>query len=213
MGGDGKRTKFPWLGVARYAVAMLLAVAVVATIVMAITVVLRPAKLELSVVNGAVSMDPQQQSTTTPQLVNYKVILRAFNPSGRAVIHFGRDNVVKLYFTAPYLEFLSFSIPTFALPQKMTHLVIKAGSFEANKLPGELADRLYNGESEQVLVKATVSLSFTVGRAGKRSSKTSPLAAGQFPSPAYPMRCPPAPTHPAAKEPTMGQSPRRIKPA
>ncbi|KAL5228778.1 hypothetical protein ABZP36_017043 [Zizania latifolia] len=170
MGGDGKRTKFPWLGVARYAVAVLLAVAVVATIGMAIAAVLRPAKLELSVVNGVVSMD-RPQSRTPPQLVNYKVTLRAFNPSGRAMIHFRSDNVVKLYFTAPHvIEFLSFSVPTFKLPQKTKLHMIKAGSFEANNLPEEIADRLYNGESEQVLVQAKASLSFTVGRVGRKGS-------------------------------------------
>ncbi|KAF0902431.1 hypothetical protein E2562_016266 [Oryza meyeriana var. granulata] len=170
MGGDGKRTKFAWLGVARYAVTTVLAATVAATVVAAIATVLRPAELDLSVANGAVSVDRPESATS---LIKYRVTLRAFNPSGRAVIHFGGDNLVSLLDgAATPTELVAFTLPPFVVPQQESHYVTKMGFLNASALPASLAARLYDGESDQVMVQAMASLSFTIGGArgvgGKR---------------------------------------------
>uniref|UniRef100_A0A0E0HK40 Uncharacterized protein n=1 Tax=Oryza nivara TaxID=4536 RepID=A0A0E0HK40_ORYNI len=173
MGGDGKCTKFPWLGVARYAVTAVLAATVAATVVQAIRMVLRPVELDLSVTNGAVSVE-RPESPSAASLVKYKVTLRAYNPSGRAVVHFGGDNLVRLiYGAAAQTELAAFTLPAFVVPQQESHYVTKSAFLNASALPASLAARLYDGETDQVVVQAVASLSFTIGgargvSAGKR---------------------------------------------
>ncbi|XP_040381431.1 uncharacterized protein LOC121054788 [Oryza brachyantha] len=163
MGGDEKRTKFPWMGVARYAVTAVLAAAVAATVVAAVATVLRPVELDLSVANGAVSVERPESAAS---LIKFRVTLRASNPSGRAVVHFGGDNLVRLLDgAATRTELVAFTLSPFVVPQKESHFVTKAGFLNASALPGSLAARLYDGESDQVVVQAVASLSFTIGGA------------------------------------------------
>lgn len=61
--------------------------------------VLRPVELDLSVASCAVSVE-RPESPSAASLVKYKVTLRAYNPSGRAVVHFGGDNLVRLIYGA-----------------------------------------------------------------------------------------------------------------
>uniref|UniRef100_A0A0D9WL62 Late embryogenesis abundant protein LEA-2 subgroup domain-containing protein n=1 Tax=Leersia perrieri TaxID=77586 RepID=A0A0D9WL62_9ORYZ len=172
-GGDGKLTKFPWLGVARYAATAVLAAMVAATAVAAVKMVLRPVELDLSVANGAVSVE-RPSSPAAAALVKYKVTLRAYNPSGRAVVHVGGDNQVRLLYGATaQTELAAFTLAPFVVPRQESHYVPKSGFLNASALPASLAARLYDGETDQtdqVVVQAVASLWFTVvgARAGGR---------------------------------------------
>uniref|UniRef100_A0A0E0DVX1 Late embryogenesis abundant protein LEA-2 subgroup domain-containing protein n=1 Tax=Oryza meridionalis TaxID=40149 RepID=A0A0E0DVX1_9ORYZ len=179
MGGDGKRTKFPWLGVARYAVTAVLAATVAATVVQAIRMVLRPVELDLSVANGAVSVE-RPESPSAASLVKYKVTLRAYNPSGRAVVHFGGDNLVRLiYGAAAQTELAAFTLPAFVVPQQESHYVTKSAFLNASALPASLAARLYDGETDQVVVQAVASLSFTIGGAPSTAGRYYEVSGGE----------------------------------
>ncbi|EEC79890.1 hypothetical protein OsI_21407 [Oryza sativa Indica Group] len=147
MGGDGKRTKLPWLGVARDVdddggpfTNCSSDLHIFDDDDDAIRMVLRPVELDLSVASCAVSVE-RPESPSAASLVKYKVTLRAFNPSGRVV--------------------------------QESHFVTKSAFLNASALPASLAARLYDGETDQVVVQAVASLSFTIGgargvSAGKR---------------------------------------------
>ncbi|TVU30375.1 hypothetical protein EJB05_21991, partial [Eragrostis curvula] len=79
MRAAGGGSTFRWLDAARYAVAAVLTVLIVAVIVNAIKVVLRPDSLRLWVVEGAVSSTPLPPE----EAVTLGLNLRAENPSGR----------------------------------------------------------------------------------------------------------------------------------
>uniref|UniRef100_A0A0E0DVW6 Uncharacterized protein n=1 Tax=Oryza meridionalis TaxID=40149 RepID=A0A0E0DVW6_9ORYZ len=127
----------------------------------------------LSVANGEVSVE-RPESPSAASLVKYKVTLRAYNPSGRAVVHFGGDNLVRLIYGAAAWTLLAAStLPAFVVPQQESHFVTKSAFLNASALPASLAARLYDGETDQVVVQAVASLSFTIGgargvSAGKR---------------------------------------------
>uniref|UniRef100_A0A0E0NY46 Uncharacterized protein n=1 Tax=Oryza rufipogon TaxID=4529 RepID=A0A0E0NY46_ORYRU len=131
--------------------------------------IIRPVELDLSVANGAVSVE-RPESPSAASLVKYKVTLRAYNPSGRAVVHFGGNSLVRLIYGAvAQTELTAFTLPTFV----ESHYVTKSAFLNSSALPASLAARLYDGETDQVVVQAVASLSFTIGgargvSAGKR---------------------------------------------
>jgi len=81
---DGKTSAFRCLDAARYTVAAVVTVLIVAVVVTSLKVVLRPESLRLSVVDGAVYSTPQPPS----EAVTLQLNLRAENPSGRARMYF-----------------------------------------------------------------------------------------------------------------------------
>ncbi|XP_062227528.1 uncharacterized protein LOC133925794 [Phragmites australis] len=87
-GGEGNIEKpppFRWLDVARYAVASVVTVLILAVIINSIKVVLRPGTLSLSVTGGSL---PVTRSPTPEKVVVFYSNLRAQNPSGRARIYY-----------------------------------------------------------------------------------------------------------------------------
>ena len=81
---DGKTSAFRCLDAARYTVAAVVTVLIVAVVVTSLKVVLRPQSLRLSVVDGAVYSTPHPAS----EAVTLQLNLRAENPSGRARMYF-----------------------------------------------------------------------------------------------------------------------------
>jgi hypothetical protein len=81
---DGKTSAFRCLDAARYTLAAVVTVLIVAVVVTSLKVVLRPESLRLSVVDGAVYSTPQPAS----EAVTLQLNLRAENPSGRARMYF-----------------------------------------------------------------------------------------------------------------------------
>ncbi|CAD6343037.1 unnamed protein product [Miscanthus lutarioriparius] len=81
---DGKTSAFQCLTAARYTVAAVVTVLIVAVVVTSLKVVLRPESLRLSVVDGAVYSTPHPASEAVTMQLN----LRADNPSGRARMYF-----------------------------------------------------------------------------------------------------------------------------
>ncbi|KAL6606521.1 hypothetical protein ACP70R_042174 [Stipagrostis hirtigluma subsp. patula] len=84
--GEGNREKSPfrWLDAARYVVAAVVTVLIVAVIVNAIKVVLRPDSLSFSVLRGSVFARRIQQ----PPTLLFDLNIRANNPSGRARMYY-----------------------------------------------------------------------------------------------------------------------------
>ncbi|CAL5050537.1 unnamed protein product [Urochloa decumbens] len=83
--GNGEKSAFRWIDAARYTVAAVVLVLIVAVIVNAIKLVLRPEPLSLSVDGGTVFVRRLHQS---PPLLQFHFNLRAQNPSGRAHMYF-----------------------------------------------------------------------------------------------------------------------------
>jgi hypothetical protein len=81
---DGKTSAFRCLDAARYTVAAVVTVLIVAVVVTSLKVVLRPESLRLSVVDGAVYSTPHPAN----EAVTLQLNLRAENPSGRARMYF-----------------------------------------------------------------------------------------------------------------------------
>ncbi|KAL6606532.1 hypothetical protein ACP70R_042185 [Stipagrostis hirtigluma subsp. patula] len=87
--GDGKKsTTFRWLDVVRYAVAAVVTVLIVAVIANAITVVLRPDSLYLTVVRGSMLSTRLPPTAAAVPTVTVDLNLRGQNPSGRARMYF-----------------------------------------------------------------------------------------------------------------------------
>ena len=80
--GGGEKSKFRWLDAARYAVAAAVTVLIMAVIVNAVKVVLRPDSLQLSVDKGSIFT-----AQYPPQLI-MELKLRAQNPSGRVRMYY-----------------------------------------------------------------------------------------------------------------------------
>ncbi|CAD6341442.1 unnamed protein product [Miscanthus lutarioriparius] len=81
---DGKTSAFRCQDAARYTVAAVVTVLIVAVVVTSLKVVLRPESLRLSVVDGVVYSTPLPAS----EAVTLQLNLRAENPSGRARMYF-----------------------------------------------------------------------------------------------------------------------------
>jgi len=81
---DGKTSAFRCLDAARYTVAAVVTVLIIAVVVTSLKVVLRPESLRLSVVDGVVYSTPLPAS----EAVTLQLNLRAENPSGRARMYF-----------------------------------------------------------------------------------------------------------------------------
>ncbi|TKW19333.1 hypothetical protein SEVIR_4G013400v4 [Setaria viridis] len=88
--GDGEKSGFRWLDLARYAVAAVVTVVIIAVVVHAIQVVFRPDSLTLSVLGGSVSTNSLPPATD-PSL-SFSYTLRARNPSGRVRMYYFNIN-------------------------------------------------------------------------------------------------------------------------
>ncbi|CAL5045409.1 unnamed protein product [Urochloa decumbens] len=93
--GNGEKSAFRWIDAARYTVAAVVLVLIVAVIVNAIKLVLRPEPLSLSIVGGTVFVR-RLQPPPPPASLEFDLNLRAKNPSGRAHMYF-RDIVGYLF--------------------------------------------------------------------------------------------------------------------
>ncbi|XP_066374305.1 uncharacterized protein [Miscanthus floridulus] len=83
MTADGEeKSKFRWLDAARYAVAAAVTVLIMAVIVNAVKVVLRPDSLQLSVDKGSIFTEQY------PPQLTMELKLRAQNPSGRVRMYY-----------------------------------------------------------------------------------------------------------------------------
>ena len=80
--GGGEKSKFRWLDAARYAVAAAVTVLIMAVIVNAVKVVLRPDSLQLSVDKGSIF------TAQYPPQLTMELKLRAQNPSGRVRMYY-----------------------------------------------------------------------------------------------------------------------------
>lgn len=87
VGGDDERPKFRCLDAGRYAVALTVAVIVVVAIVHAVSTVLRPGDLTISLDRGYVSVKNVSKKVL-PHALFFTFTLRASNPSGRVRIYF-----------------------------------------------------------------------------------------------------------------------------
>ncbi|CAL5050530.1 unnamed protein product [Urochloa decumbens] len=83
----GEKSAFRWIDLARYAVAAVVLVLIVAVIVNAIKLVLRPESLSLSIIGGTVFVR-RFQPPPPPATLLFDFNLRAHNPSGRAHMYF-----------------------------------------------------------------------------------------------------------------------------
>uniref|UniRef100_A0A0A8XP38 Late embryogenesis abundant protein LEA-2 subgroup domain-containing protein n=1 Tax=Arundo donax TaxID=35708 RepID=A0A0A8XP38_ARUDO len=83
---SGEKSTFRWLDAARYAVAAAVTVLIMAVIVNAIKVVLRPDSLYLSVTGGSVFT--KRFPPPPVEVLAFELRLPAQNPSGRAVMYY-----------------------------------------------------------------------------------------------------------------------------
>ncbi|KAM3316777.1 hypothetical protein ACQJBY_034748 [Aegilops geniculata] len=99
-GRDGENTRFPLLATVRSLVTIVVTVLAVSVVVMVIVVVHRPVDMGFQCYGYVLTEKPWwiQHSTTTAwpaTAVDYLIVVKALNPSGRGQIH-GSINVVRL---------------------------------------------------------------------------------------------------------------------
>ena len=158
MTADGEegseKSKFRWLDAARYAVAAAVTVLIMAVIVNAVKVVLRPDSLQLSVDKGSISTTTTQ--SPSPQLEQALVMelkLRAQNPSGRVrmyyvgVIGYLFDNTTSasvssdpMYDCIAYLQLKDMAVVQQEAVDNSLRLTVKRKQMDPSYF-----DKLYNG--------------------------------------------------------------------
>ncbi|CAM0870269.1 unnamed protein product [Alopecurus aequalis] len=153
LDGDEKSV-FRCLDGARFVVAAVVTVLIVAVIVYAITVMLRPADLYLGVVGGSVSVSSGGGELRRPFNANisgdtltFSFTVRAFNPSGRVTIYY-RDITAMLMSNLSSDSFLALILPKVTLePQAMVDTNIRINTSVLVQDQAYYFELLANGNS------------------------------------------------------------------
>ncbi|CAD6337934.1 unnamed protein product [Miscanthus lutarioriparius] len=167
-GDAAEKSPFRWIDAARYVVASVVAVLIIAVIVNAIKVVLRPESLFFSVSGGCVPMVRINQSSSQPMLV-LQLGLRADNPAGRARMYYVGitgylfDKNVSAASLHPSSDcIVSFRVKDKVVEQKKA--VVSSVNIKANRRTMERSyfDLLYSGNGSTFFRDVTMRLDGTL---------------------------------------------------
>jgi hypothetical protein len=132
---------FRWLYMARLAVASIVTVVAVAVIIRAVVVMLRPEKLQLKLAGGHVGVAYIPSLPPPGNVVTFRFVLRANNPSGRASVLYSNVTVRLTEASsssssspAPEARVAEFGLPEdIVVPQQTAHEAIVIVSLEAKE--------------------------------------------------------------------------------
>nr|XP_051202630.1 uncharacterized protein LOC127316267 [Lolium perenne] len=132
---------FRWLYMARLAVASIVTVVAVAVIIRAVVVMLRPEKLQLKLAGGHIQVAYIPSLPPPGNVVTFRFVLRANNPSGHASVLYSNVTVRLTEASsssssspAPEARVAEFGLPEdITVPQQTAHEAIVIVSLEAKE--------------------------------------------------------------------------------